>query len=79
MYISMKQARTLLPKVGDIRMERPTEAKQSKPGCIPDPPKKCTVVEVHPDRLWYRVQFESGFYECYKVPKPKTYREVEPR
>lgn len=87
MFISMKQARALLPQVGDVRWEVPTIGKTGT--ChqlIKEEPQECTVVEVHPDRLWYRVKFkDTGFFECYKVPKYKppylqykTDREAQP-
>lgn len=62
--LTLEQARSLLPAVGDKRMERISgkdSAEQLKP-------QKCVVVEVNPERLWYRVRFEAGFCECYKVP-----------
>lgn len=32
--------------------------------------KKCRVIGVNYDRLWYRVEFEeTGTKECYKVPE----------
>ena len=67
--MTIQDVRAQMPKVGDIRMEKPT---------IPDKvmkvqePKRCIVVEVHPRQLWYRVRFEgTGLYECYKLPNTK--------
>lgn len=61
-----------LPKVGDRRMERPTidetrAANLAKRNTLP-----CTVIEVNRVRLWYRVRFDNGFTECYKLPKGTT-------
>ena len=70
--MELYDAARLLPKVGDIRMEVPTFAKL--PGNAEMPARKCKVVEVNRPHLWYRVQFENGFTECYKVPaiKPRN-------
>jgi hypothetical protein len=59
--------------VGDVRREVPTIGKTGTVRTLTsEEPQECTVVEVHPDRLWYRVQFkDSGCFECYKVPKYK--------
>ena len=72
MLISMKAARSLLPKVGDIRTELPTMF--ATPGKTDDlrKPLPCKVVLVNTAHLWYMVEFENGFRECYKVPKQKT-------
>jgi len=79
--MNKKQARSLLPKVGDVRREIPTIGKTST--CMENAthtPQKCVVVEVNPAHLWYRVKFEgSGFVECYKVPKYRTYEGAGPR
>lgn len=71
MLISLKEARSLLPNVGDVRWESPVQNRGVKAGDSPVPPERCTVVEVNAARLWYRVRFDSGFCECYKVPKLK--------
>lgn len=64
--IIIQDARALLPKVGDVRMEVLTLSDRQDMGA----PEECVVVEVHPAHLWYRVRFTgSGFYECYKVPQ----------
>lgn len=80
MYISMKQARALLPRVGDVRMEVPTIGKTGTCHQLTtEEPQECTVVEVYPAQLWYRVKFKNtGFFECYKVPKYKPYYEAWP-
>jgi hypothetical protein len=73
MLISLEAARSLLPKVGDVRMEIPTIGKSST--CmenISTTPLECTVIYVNAAHLWYRVKFkDSGFTECYKVPRLK--------
>lgn len=62
------EAMSLLPKVGDVRIERPVVSDKNY---RPDP-AECVVVEVHPTELWYRVRFtDTGFCECYKVPTLK--------
>ena len=65
--------RELLPKVGDVRHERMTLSDRSDL----NPPERCVVVEVRPDRLWYRVRFDrTGTCECYKLPRA-VYQGVE--
>jgi hypothetical protein len=68
--MTIEQAQSLLPKVGDKRME----SIAGKNSIELLPPQKCVVVEVNREKLWYRVLFETGFCECYKVPKGKTMR-----
>lgn len=58
----------LLPRVGDVRMEHFTIDKHGGIADV-DKPQRCVVVEVNREHMWYRVQFENGFTECYKVPK----------
>ena len=72
------EARRLLPKVGDHRMERPTidETTNSRGTLAPTRPQPCVVVEVNEAHLWYTVQFENGFRESYKVPRYRTTQEV---
>lgn len=68
----VKRTQTLLPKVGDKRMEVPTIGKTNN--CIEfmtTEPQECVVVEVNAPHLWYRVRFENGWHECYKVPRLK--------
>lgn len=60
-------AKALLPKVGERRMEAMTSAK--KVGFFEKAAEPCTVVQVHRAHLWYRVVFDNGFTECYKVPQ----------
>lgn len=75
MLISIKAAQTLLPKVGDVRQEVPTIGQMGGSTCANEWNTRCecTVVAVYPAHLWYRVKFkDSGFYECYKVPRLKT-------
>lgn len=62
--ITIQDARNMLPKVGDVRMEIPY-----LPHHIAPEPEKCVVIEVNRDHLYYRVRFTgSGSVECYKVP-----------
>jgi hypothetical protein len=71
--MTKNQVRMLLPKVGDIRMEQMTVSDRTDM-CAPE---RCVVVEVRPDRLWYRVRFDrTGSFECYKLPRSK-YQEVQ--
>lgn len=68
MYLTMEEARNLLPKVGDTRWEVPTVNLDKGPAPAP---QRCTVVEVNAAHLWYTVKFENGIRESYKVPKLK--------
>jgi hypothetical protein len=69
--MTKKEARALLPRVGDVLRMTPTIVHLR--GLVHDvPAQECKVVEVNRAHLWYRVKFkESGFTECYKVPKLK--------
>ena len=63
--ITKQDARKMLPRVGDVRLETPTAPQ----GCNYTP-QECVVVEVHPNHLYYRVRFTAtGCTECYKVPQ----------
>lgn len=73
MAYTVKTAQELLPKLGEHRWERPTIDENG--GFVNSyirEPKRCVVVEVNPEHLWYTVQFENGIRESYKVPKAKT-------
>lgn len=71
--MNVNDARTLLPKVGDKRMEIPTIYKTgSNVEAETLPPEECVVVEVNAAHLWYRVRFSNGWHECYKVPRLKV-------
>lgn len=69
--MTVSEARSLLPKVGDKRMEYPTVDESNNLGIIMTGkhPQPCTVIEVNQAHLWYRVKFENGVVESYKVPK----------
>lgn len=61
------EAAELLPRVGDIRLEVPTITDEGRAQL--KKPQRCVVVEVNSAHLWYRVEFDNGFRESYKVPK----------
>jgi hypothetical protein len=63
------QLAAMLPKVGDVRQESPTVGKAAGYNECTPPAKRCTVVQVNADKLWYRVQFDDGGTECYKLPR----------
>jgi len=66
--MELYEAARLLPKVGDKLRKAPTIVHLrglSQEGKVQD----CEVVEVNTRGLWYRVKFENGFTECYKVPE----------
>lgn len=65
MIMTKEEVRRLMPRVGDRRMET-----QSTTMKIPtETPQACTVIEVNPTNLWYRVRFDNGCCECYKLPQ----------
>lgn len=63
--------RALLPKVGEMLIRTPHLHKSL--GIEAPTPRTCVVVYVNRENLWYRVMFDNGTYECYKVP------DIEPR
>lgn len=64
------EVRSLLPNVGQVRMEIPNIT--GKYG-IEVKPMECRVIEANRAHMWYRVRFfGSGMTECYKLPKTKT-------
>lgn len=63
-----EEVRALMPKVVDIRMERPTIDGLEGQG-YGQTPRRCTVVEVNTEHLWYTVEFEDGIRESYKAPE----------
>lgn len=65
-----EDARALLPRVGDKLRKAPTIVHLrglTQTAEVQD----CEVVEVNPAGLWYRVKFDNGGTECYKVPEEK--------
>lgn len=74
--MELYEARNLLPRVGDKLRKIP--ANIHPPGCavVAAEEEDCTVIEVNPAHLWYRVRFQNtGFIECYKVPRLRGYKE----
>jgi hypothetical protein len=71
-HLSKEEVRAMLPKVGDVRWERPVVA-DGIGHILAGKPRKCTVVYVHEEHLWYTVQFENGIKESYKMPRAKQY------
>ena len=68
--LTKKDVQNMLPKVGDKMKKRPTIIHLR--GLTQEAPlQDCVVVEVNREHLWYRVRFESGAHECYKVPEDK--------
>lgn len=68
-YNTVRAAMAELPKIGDVRWERPTVDSGMGHMDILHKPQKCIVVDVRPEHLWYTVQFENGIRESYKVPR----------
>lgn len=68
MYLTVEDARGLLPKVGDVRWEIPTIDGSNEVHTKHREAQRCIVVMVNRDHLWYTVEFENGIRECYKGP-----------
>lgn len=66
MAMDKEACKALLPNVGDELVRKP----YSRQVLLTERPKpqRCVVVYVNRDHLWYRVRFDSGIHECYKVP-----------
>ena len=65
--------RALLPNVGDVLIRKPHLHKSL--GIETPTPRPCVVEYVNRENLWYRVRFDNGTYECYKVPHiEETYK-----
>jgi hypothetical protein len=62
-----------LPKIGDRRMEHP-QTFDPRCGTALTPPRPCTVVAVQLAHLWYKVRFDNGICESYKLPHTAAYR-----
>lgn len=61
--LTKNKIRGMLPKVGDIRMEVATTKDRIQRGI----PRRCRVVLVHRTHMWYMVEFDDGFRECYSA------------
>ena len=64
------EVREMLPKIGERMMLIPTV--QTFPDIRPER-YPAVVVEVCRRRMWFRVRFDCGFCECYKLPWPKLH------
>ena len=62
------EVRAQLPAVGDVRMERPGYIDSNTKDPLFIKPRRCVVIEVSREHLWYRVQYENGTTEAFKVP-----------
>ena len=68
MAYTKEQVRAMLPQVGDKLIRRPVWSKHLGMSSLP-PPLHCVVVYVNTEHMWYMVQFEAGYRQCYKVPE----------
>lgn len=66
-WLTKDEARAMLPQVGDTLIRRPSWSNHL--GMCGSPPKRCVVIHVNEEHLWYMVQFEAGYRQCYKVPR----------
>lgn len=65
--ISVEDARTMLPQVGDRLCLAPTLHKGL--GNTVAMPRQCVVEYVNYEHLWYMVRYDLGFTECFHVPE----------
>lgn len=69
LLLTPESIRATMPQVGDRLVRTPTfSGFMSREQSVPRP---CVVDYVHPEHLWYRVRFENGLTECYKLPMLK--------
>lgn len=71
--ISKEELQAMLPQLGEQRMETPTLRKMQ--GVSEARPQPCKVVYIHPDHLYYTVEFRNGVRESYKVPTDEMLRQ----
>lgn len=64
--LSKEELRSMLPKVGDRLMHRQL---MGYPHREFSEPRSCVVIFVNEKHLWYEVQFDNGFRECYRLPE----------
>lgn len=69
--LAVELVRGQLPRVGDVRWERPSIDTSTAHVTTRSAPQRCVVVEVNQAHLWYTVRFANGLRESYKLPKPQ--------
>lgn len=67
MLISKEDAQAMLPQVGDRLILAPTLHKGL--GNTVAMPRPCVVEYVNREHLWFKVRFDLGFTECFRVPE----------
>lgn len=65
--MTKEELRAAMPKVGDRLVKKPHLHKSL--GIENPRPMACVVDFVNEDKLWYRVRFENGTRECFKLPE----------
>lgn len=66
-HYTVEELRTQLPEVGAELVKQPTVGKSL--GICSSRPQHCVVEFVNTEHLWYRVRFDSGYCETYKLPE----------
>lgn len=67
MDLDKEAVRALLPSVGDELLCTPAITDYTgRDAPVPTP---CVVVYVNSEHLWYRVRYDNGKYECFKLPE----------
>ena len=78
----LREAMALLPRVGqELKLVPTVSGYGEEHESYAAKRRPCRVVEVWPEKLWFRVEFLGpgkipGIRECYKVPSPKGGMEV---
>lgn len=70
-YCTADYLRSRLPQVGDLLVKSAVTGKQLS--ICTSKPRRCKVIYVNAEHLWYMVQFETGYREMYKLPEVPVY------
>ena len=71
--LSNQEIRDMMPRVGDVRKERPAYSAESVGHVTRGKPRRCVVVYVNLEHFWYTVQYANGIRESYKMPPTRLY------
>ena len=66
-YCTTDYLKSRLPQVGEVLIKVSVTGKQLS--ICSGKPRKCRVIFVNSEHLWYMVEFETGYREVYKVPE----------
>lgn len=74
MTLTLREARNLLPQVGDLLIK--TRISYNANGGYTYKRGSCVVDYVNRRHLWYRVRFQDGRTQCFKVPEPESWEKA---